>query len=584
VNVAEHADEAALGLLVATWQEYRAALSDGMRQGDAIGPVVELVTDGENQEFLWRAIRGNPTRRLILADDNVDAALFKRIVLALRERPPEVAINVVCQSTTAGKIFSEVKDTRKEVRRAELRLHQQRAAARLVLADDEALIGSFSPLGDDGSRLARAGVRRQLGLRIRGQAVAAELARSVQVTMSEADPAAAREYLPRTHSAATAALPLLVELRRERQHTRFGSFIAARLAELDEPWTVLETWRDQSVPAEDLRPAAAALVRQMSPALRAAPADHPAVLPWVSWLLTDAWQRSRFTAAAVIAGLVPGADVAPAAAACLAAAPIEHGPLGESIIEPLLELSDVAGPSATAGAAGALAEMMLWGGPEGRQGVELLAQSLPPSWRDFAAAAVRFYADTSGARVPVAQLTAELSRWDRATQTEDDWTALAERIDKLEQLRTRFTFESGAVMHAGLFDADGALTRIRVAARDDPSARDRLDVSLPMDVRAYLDGLVTAVGTPRVQWHKQLHFLSDITGIVRSARMLAAGQPSAGAAAAAIRSQACRDLAVAAAKGADELLADANGLPQPYGVPLRALLERLGPLTRWGTM
>ena len=38
-------------------------------------------------------------------------------------------------------------------RQADIRLHQRRAAARLVIVDDQALIGSFSPLGDDGSRL-----------------------------------------------------------------------------------------------------------------------------------------------------------------------------------------------------------------------------------------------------------------------------------------------------------------------------------------------------------------------------------------------------------------------------------------------
>ena len=195
----------------------------------------------------------------------------------------------------------------------------------------------------------------------------------------------------------------------------------------------------------------AALVRQTAPALRAAPAEHRHVLRWVTWLLTDAWQEGRFVTAAVIAGLVPGAEVTPPAAACLAAAPIELGPLGESLADPLLALTDLDGPAPAAGAAGALAELMLWGGPEGEQGLELLADRLPPAWRELAAAARQFYTDTNGTPVPIPLITAELTRWGAVTQLESDWADLAERIDKLRQLRTRFTFESGVVIHDRLF-------------------------------------------------------------------------------------------------------------------------------------
>jgi len=582
----EEADRAAVRLLADTWQEYLAALTDTLRKGDVLGPVVELVKDGENQDYLWHAVR-SARRRLVVADDNTDPALFSRLLGALYEQPSGTPVDLVLQSTAA-----RTADGHRRERQAEIRLHQRRAAARLVIADDQALIGSFSPLGDDGSRFGGVNGRSQLGLLIRSRPVATELARSAPVEVPSDGPETDGDQPQRTRSAATAALPLLVEARQERQHGRsFGSFVATRLAGLDQPWAVLDAWEDKKVPAEDLRPAAAALVRQSAPMLRTALAEHRHVLRWVTWLLTDAWQERRFVAAAVIAGLVPGAEVTPPTAACLAAVPIEFGPLGDSLTGPLLALTELDGPAPSAGAAGALAELMLWGGPEGEQGLELLEDRLPPAWRELAAAARQFYSDTKGTPVPIPLITTELTRWGAVSRQESDWADLAERIDKVRQLRTRFTFESGTVMHDGLFADDGLLTRIGRAARAAPDSRRLPADSLPRDVREYLNGLVAEAETPTLQWHKHLHFLGDIGDIVRTARTLAAAQPPTRAAATTITSQSCRDLATRAAKTKEELLADANGLlvdaegqQQPYGLPLRALLDRLEPLIQWGEM
>jgi sugar-specific transcriptional regulator TrmB len=575
-TVAADPDEAAVKLWAAGWAEYRAALADASRDGEAIGPAVGLVTDGEHQHHVWSAVR-SARQRLVLADDKSDSALLGKLLSALRERAePRPAVDLVCPSPTAAKAFAEHPLSQRE----DARLHQQRAAARLLIADDEALIGSFSPLGDDGTRQVGGSRRSQLGVRIQSGLLVAELSRSLPIAPPEPI-TPDRPALPRTRSAVTAALPLLVEARLERSRGGFGAVVAARLAELDQPGAVLDVWRDKGVPAGELRPAAAALIRQQAQALRDAPADHPELLRWVNWLLSDAWQQSRFVAAAVISGLAPAAALVPSAASCLVAAPIEHGPLGGLLTEPALELSDSGPDAAAAGAAGALAEMMLWGSADGREAVRLLAHALPPSWRDFGAAALEYEDRTKGAAVPIDAIAAELSRLEATQQGEAQWAELAERIDKLERLRQRFNFGSGVAMHNGLFEPAGVLTLIRTAART-PAERNVPAGRLPRDVRQLLDDLVEAAKEPPIQWHKQQHFLRDITSIVRTARALVAAAPPTGAAAAALSSAACRDLAVAAAKGQDELLADANGIPPPYGLPLRALLERITPLTRWG--
>ena len=90
----EEADQAAVRLLADTWQEYRAALTDTLRKGDALGPVVELVKGGANQDYLWHAVR-SARRRLVVADDNTDPALFSRLLGALYERPSGTPVDLV---------------------------------------------------------------------------------------------------------------------------------------------------------------------------------------------------------------------------------------------------------------------------------------------------------------------------------------------------------------------------------------------------------------------------------------------------------------------------------------------------------
>jgi hypothetical protein len=570
-------DESAVRLWAASWAEHHAAMADAVHRGDVIGPVVNLITDGDHQDVFWGMLR-EKSRRLVVVDDVVDSGLVDRLLPVLREGARAgTAVDLVCPLPQPGAVVSAALAELGEQPVEGIRLRRQRAGVRLVLTDDEAVVGSFSPLSDDGRHLVRSSDRRsQLGLHIQGRSIASELAAALPVSaVSPAGPEPP-DLPARTRSAATAALPLLVEARREWDRGRFGAFVADRLAQLDDPAAVLDKWRsDAAVPADELRPAAAALLRLQ------AGRDLNDLAPWISWLLTDAWERLQFVVAALIAGLARDLPVTPSTAACLAAAAVEHGPLGDALTYPALELSEDTTPAKTAGGAGALAELMLWGSGEGEEALGLLGASLPPSWQELASAALKFYGAT-GAPVPVELLEAEVSRSADAADIEARWADLAARIDKLERLRQRFNFDSGVAMHAGLFTPNGLLTAIRAAAAE-PARRSTLVADLPADLRQHLNNLVAAAGQPPVQWHRQQHFLDDVTGIVRAARALAPQQVLAVESAAVVAaSPACRELGHLAAGSRDELLADVNALERPYQLPLRGLLYRLDPLVRWG--
>lgn len=570
----EAPDELALKLWAASWAEYHAAMTDALRRGDDIGPAVELIKDSDHEDALWRALRG-AGRRVIIVDDQADPGVADRIVHALRERAAAgAAIDLICPAAAPGVPASKALTELGEQPVSGIRLRLERKHMRIVVADDEVLAGSFSPLHDDGHHLLRRPDRKsQLGLRIRSATVAAEVAAALPVA---AEPAGRdqEDKPPRTRRAATAALPLLVEARREHDRGHFGALVARRLRDLEDPWIVLDAWRDLPVPAAELRPAAAALLRQGTSR------DLAAIAPWISWLLVDAWTRSRFVEAALIAGLAGPSEVTPPAAACLAAAPIEHGPLGSALVNPVLELLDHSPTAQLVGAAGALAELMLWGSTVGMDALSLLSEALPPSWQELARAAVKFADTTGGAPVPVALLAAELASSCEVADAAGGWNELATRIDTVEHRRQRLD-ASNAAMHQALFAPQGLLTRIRAAART-PSLRTVLVPQLPADVRSHLNELVAEAGQEPIKWSRHQPFLNEIADIVRAARSLAPHQATVASANTVINSPACGELVLTAARARDELFSDANAVPHPYGFPLMALLERLDPLARWG--
>jgi hypothetical protein len=462
------------------------------------------------------------------------------------------------------------------------------------VADDETLIGSFSPLG--GSDVLSASMRRsQLSLHIRDRGFAAELARELGAAVPAQGPPPPAPARPHVAAAGT-AWAVLREARAAPDSAGFGECVARSLSEVGDPWRILDIWDDDAdpdpawdagtddagdsrqvrVPAREIRVAAAALLQ--TPARLAAGAGR-----WAAWLVADAWERRCFVEAALLGRLLPAEHGELRASAVLAAA-LEAGPLGKAAEDAAVDLWGGSAGACSAGAAGAVGELLFWAGPAGVDALDVLAESLPPAWQQLASAAQRHFREST-APLPLEELAAVGARVSDQLATDRLRALLTKRIDKLEALRKRFVFDSGRELHLALFRDGGLLSGIRAAVAGDTAALAALRGGLPADPREYMDGLISAAGEEPMEWHSQISFLRSVEEIVRTARELSRAAEHAressppGSATLARGSEA---LARHVAGSWDSLFAEAtSAFPRPFSHPLLALLDRLDPLARW---
>lgn len=573
-------DAAALRLWTESWTACHDVLSQELVRVRAAGPIVDVVADGAQYDAMWEAIRA-AAHDIVISADSIDPGIAEgAIARVLGDRAKTgAAVQLVYTAAPRGAETTEPFAGLATRSDDTVRILRRSTAARLVVADDETVIGSFSPLGDP-SRDAAQPWRRssQLGLRIRGAGFAGQIASAAGCPLLIERPETTTSTPPGTdpnrHGVYTARA-ILMDARQEKPGGRFGAVIADRLRLVEDPWRVLQIWQEIGVPADELRPAAAALVRDPA----SVPAPEHAI--WVNWLIEDAWERRAFVEAAVLSGLAgPDAEtVSPAA--CVAAVSLEIGPLGAVLTDVALELSDLPPPTQIGGAAGALAEILLWAGTEGAEAVRLLEPALPGPWQTVAERAVSL----SGSQhppVPLSEIVRALSRSAALADSHQRWADLAEEVDKVRQLRQRFAFTSGRVMHDGLFAQDGLLTAIHAASVGGETERNRLTTVLTSDVRKHLDGLVAQAGVEPVEWSRQHNFLNKIDHIVRDARRLATvhseDDPYASEEAALAS---YRDVADVIAESWDALYSEASTASYPHSFPLLALLDRLTPLATW---
>ncbi|MCX4094962.1 hypothetical protein [Nocardia sp. alder85J] len=571
----ESMDEPAVRLWAQGWVEHHAALVAARARAGARGPVVDVVTDGEHRTLLDHCVHG-ARRRLIITDDRIDPAVADTdAARTIKERRGSGAAVLVVHPPLprvggdGGNEFVTL-DTGPD----KVAVRREAGGARLVVSDDQLLIGSFSLLAGGHGRGARQ--RSHIGLHIRSEVVATELA-----SLLRAEPApparsadGVTEYPPSAEyrSAVPAALPLLFAARAASPGRPFAEQVVQGLRDIADPWAVLDDWRRQQVSAAELRTAVAALLR----------ADRhlgsESGRKWAEWLIHDAWQRRAFMAAAVIGGMLPAA--ADLRTVSVLAVALETGPV-HVVVDGALELSDGSDPSAAAaGAVAAAAEMLLWTDEEGKEALELLSESLPPTWQELADAAIRFAG--TGVALPIAALVGDhrMERDRLASRVRRE--KLVADIDKLRRLRARFDFDTGQALYAALFAADGLLTVIDQACRAGTDRNSGLDERLPIDVRTYLDDQIAEARMPPMQWYRQRRYLRSIEDIVRSARVVA-GERIDGSRLLVDRSvhAACTALGGSLAEAWDRLYIEAKSVQQPYDQPLLAMLERLTPLLMW---
>ncbi|MGW7436568.1 hypothetical protein [Streptomyces sp. NPDC054849] len=568
-------DATARALWSESWAEHHAVLTDVLHRATKGDPVVEILEDGAPRDLIQQALH-TATRRLLLADDSFDArASDERFVAALGERIDQGVIVQLIRPIARRQEQPSTQQAFKELVRRGLKVQNERAGARAVVWDDEAVLGSLPLLRERWRVLLPSERTSHVSVHIRGAdevtRIVAELGASLE---GGPEPRTAAEPDGRLRGASAVALSLLVEVGAERGSAQYAATVAERLCQVDDLWGVLDIWHHKQVAPKDLRPVvAAALIQE-----RETRGEHWS--RWADWLIADAWDRRAFVEASLLGRLLRDGEKTVPPAACTAAAAIETGPLGTALLDAALELTYCEPAAQAVGAAAGLAETLLQGLPdEGLAVLELLGETLPPSWRELAGAAQRHRADGNGP-LPLAMLMSELSRMTELGETAEQWAELVDRIDRMERLH-RFTFDSGKFLHRELFAKDGTLSSIRAAAEAGTEECVRIQAGLPVHVRRHLDQIVADGGRPEIKWGNQRTFLQCIEDIVRRARSLTPMPNGRGAGAGPAELACYAELAELIAARWDALFSDAGGLGRPYASPLLALLDRLDPLAQW---
>jgi hypothetical protein len=575
-------DAVAVRVWATSWTEYHTTLMEAAARAEQVGPAVRVVTGAEFTSTLWGAVR-TAQLRLVVADDRVDPRVANTdLADAIRARRAAGAQTLLLHPRLPGP--EKVADSFTELagKGSGVVVRHGRAGCRAVITDREMLIGSASPLAGGGG----AGRVSQVSLHIDGQDIAirmGELLGAVPITPPASPVPIQRSTLPKL-----VAGPLLLDARAAPDGVGFADRVADRLGTLEDPWRVLEIWRDGgesadveagayggAVPKEELRVAAATLLRH------GIGTELEGALTWTRWLVVHAWERREFVEAALIAQRLPQTESLRGCAALGAA--LEAGPLGGLLDDAAWELIDADRPARAAGAVGVLADILLRNGGNGVEALENLelAAALPQVWRGLAEHAVAFHRRRVGA-VPLRALDAVTSHAAIAAASASSARELSDRVEKLRKLRQRFNFAAGEALHDGLFAKDGLLTIIGAAAAEGVPAFVDLDRELPRDVKGHMDKIIIAAGK-KMEWHNHVHFLTDVQEMVRMARALVhdAGRsdappdelPEVHAATA---------LGEYAADRWDLLFADAGAaIAPPYDLLARSLLDRLNPLVRW---
>ena len=132
------------------------ALSEDFQEV-AAGTAARAVTDGELRPLYWDLLR-SATWRLVVADDRIDSRVadpsMAQAIQNCHARADVQLVHPRLRQQNSEETFARLGQGRDPVP-----VRSERARARLVIADNATLIGSFSPLADGEGRFRRMGER-----------------------------------------------------------------------------------------------------------------------------------------------------------------------------------------------------------------------------------------------------------------------------------------------------------------------------------------------------------------------------------------------------------------------------------------
>ncbi|MFF4212759.1 hypothetical protein ACFYZE_26050 [Streptomyces sp. NPDC001796] len=587
------------------WVEYVAALR---REFEARTlPWAMAQVDGAHRETLWQALR-HSRRRLLLSGARVGPDAFDSRASVALEKLLGAGVQVTIAHGRPTESTGVADGPRRLLAALKadfggrgLEVTQQATNARVMVSDDEALVGSFDLLFLGSP--ATGGLRRrpsEIGLRLIDRRTADELADAVhgavqhyasepvERTAPALDPGEA--VVPDAVSHAQRLVNAVAKEAPSGEPTTVARLVREyvdRLADrgADAVWALLDALKEHDAYRPLLRFAAAHATGRLAGSTEAR--------MWRRWLMRDCWESGKFLEAVVLRTAIPSEHTRPRLPLALAAAARGDAWLDEAMVEAALATEDAlkrsrpwAGAEAAALVSLCVAEILTAErGEAAAETLDLLEQYLGAPWKALARLGRDHWDDKTLGPVPVAEIRAQADGARHRAEVARAWQELARRHHRAAQVT--FRFQSGIRTHAQLFRPDGAFGRLKglLDSWNGDGVRQWLAAHPPSDIDRILDRATRSVDSsrqlPLMARNQRLNFVARLTEVAEGAADLVAlldADSLAGT----------RRLAeyVPVARALSSLLpravAAAEALDGPEPLLARAMLARLTDIAAWG--
>ncbi|MEW2352968.1 hypothetical protein [Spirillospora sp. NPDC029432] len=445
------AESASRAFWTKAWREH-AARSRAFLEGRAL-PSGRPVTDAVHRALLRTAL-AKATRRVVIASHGLSAeAVDTGLLGALRScLDREVEVTLVYGNgkrlTGPARDSWDLAGTRLEDLKREypgrLRLICDSNHAKVLVWDDEAVVGSFNYLSFEG-RYGRQRLGSELSVRLTGGGIADEVAAAVGAAPLPR-PEQSRPRPPATAGTAFNAAQRLLKIYKDGAASAPAA-VRDALARADDPWRLLDALGEEP----DTPPALVKLVAARCLTDHTPPGEtfSQSTSRWHRWLIDHLWRNGDFVEAAVLRHALADPRLRPRhRLAMLAAA------RGTPALVTALEDLAVDDPDADERVVGVLAAtgaVALQGSHAAADALDLLAADIDPLWKDLAERTAGYWAGSGGQAITRELLRDALHSSQRDQERAEAWITL-ERL--LEHARSS-TFENAASIrtHRALFES-----------------------------------------------------------------------------------------------------------------------------------
>ncbi|WP_407110793.1 hypothetical protein ACE1N8_19195 [Streptomyces sp. DSM 116494] len=587
------------------WIEYVAALRTEFEARTL--PWAAVQVDGAHRETLWQALRHSRSRLLLsgarVGPDAFDSRASAALDKLLRA---EVQVTVAHGRRTESTGVAEGPRRLLNALKANfdghgLRVLQQATNARVMVSDDEALVGSFDLLSL-GSQAPGASRRRpsEIGLRMVDRRTADQLADAVHGALEHdaADPVersapTTAKTEPAVPDAVSGAQRLVNAVAKEApsgEPTVVACVVRDHVDQLmgqgaDAVWALLDTLKQHDAHRPVLSPAVAYATGQLPGSTEAR--------AWRRWLMRDCWQRGMFVEAMVLRAAIPGEHTRPRLPLALAAAARGDGHFDETMLEAALAAEEAlkqskpwARAEASALVSLCVAEVLTVDRADAAgEALDLLDQYLTDPWLALSRLGRDHWNSRTLGPVPVADLRAQADSARHAAEVAQAWQELSKRHGRAAQVTFRFL--SGTRTHAQLFRPDGEFGRLRslLDAEDGDAVRQWLGEHPASDIDRILDRATRSAETtqqlPLMVSNQRLNFVARLAEITEGAADLV-GLLDANSPANTRRLAAFGPVARELSSLLPRAVAAAEDLDGPEPSLARAMLARLTDIAAWG--